>query len=360
MTRRSLGQITQVGPRLWRVRVSGGYDPVSGRRRRPGRTVEGTRADAERALAELTVEVGAGPLTSTSTTLGEYLTLRWLPHAQATVRARTYDGYARAVRKHLGTLADVRMDHLDPWAVDRWQAHLTRQGVPAGARRYAFTVLRIALRQAVRWRLIDADPTEAATRPRPTRGYEPVVLTAAQAQEVLAAFTGHALEPLVVLALGAGLRRSEALGLRWGDVDLDAGLVAVQRGFHGAYGYEQPKSLRSARVIALPSWAVGRLRGHRGAPLAPVVASSAGTPLDPSAASRRFRARLREVAGPDVPLKDLRHSHGTLALASGTDVVVVSRRLGHADVATTSRFYLRPHRSEDAAAAARLDDLLGD
>lgn len=290
-------------------------------------------------------------------TVSAFVRDMWLPHLEGRVRSgslrrRTLEGYASKMDNHvLPYLGAIRLDRLDTYAVDRWLAAMTAAGVSAHTRRHAFRIAHNAVRAATRWRLRRDNPLDGVQCPTvPERAV--VALSAAQANAVLDAFAGHEMEPIVVLCLAAGLRRSEVCALDWSDVDLSTGTVTVRRGRHERAGEvwdEPPKTERSKREVSLPAWALEALSRH--AAVGPV------TSLSPERVSYRYRKHLAASGLPDVPLMNLRHTHATLALAAGVDVVVVSRRLGHSTVATTDRFYLAPGRDADRDAADRLDGL---
>jgi len=179
----------------------------------------------------------------------------------------------------------------------------------------------------------------------------PEVLTAKEANQYLDAFQGHVLEPIVVLALGAGLRRSELAGLQWGDFDFEKGTVTISRGHHDRAGgviVEPPKSTTSNRVVALPAWAVDVLEPMRG--LGPVVVED-GKAMRPRRISDLYLERIQEKDLRKISLKNLRHTHATLMIEAGVDLFTVSRRLGHSTVAVTQMHYVKPSQEADRQAA---------
>lgn len=352
MTRRAAGSIERLARDRWRVRVSAGHDPATGRRVRASRVVRGGRGDAEQALARLLLDTGHG--VSPTMTVATYLLDVYLPHKQVTVRPRTLDGYEARLRghvvPHVGTL---RLDALSPYVLDRWVATLRASGMREANLLNTYRVLAAALRQAVAWRLIDTNPLASVPAPRRPRR-EVTTLTIEQARTLLDAARDSDAWPVVLLALAAGLRRSEIAGLTWADLDLDAGVLRVERGVHvrrGTLIIEPPKSATSRRAVSLPPWAIDGLRPLRGLGY---VASPDGSLPNPDALSRAYK-RVADPLGITLPLRDLRHTHATLLLAAGVDLVIVSRRLGHSTIAVTDQHYLRPHRSADEDAAARLD-----
>ena len=164
-----------------------------------------------------------------------------------------------------------------------------------------------------------------------------------------------------------GLRRGEALGLRWQDVDLEAGRLAVRRALVPC-GREvlvsEPKTARGRRVVALDPETVAVLKGQAARQLEEqqaaqswtdtglVFTSEDGEALHPEVVSRFFRKAVKEAMLPDIRLHDLRHTHATLALRAGIHPKVVSERLGHATVAITLDTYSHaiPAMQEEAAA----------
>jgi len=225
-------------------------------------------------------------------------------------------------------------------------------------RLHAYRVLHQAIRKALQWQVMDRDPMLAVKAPRPLP-HDPEVLTLEEAQAFLSAFKGTEVEPAIVLALAAGLRRSEICGLDGDDIDLEAKTVRIRRGMHGSskgdVWFEEPKSRTSRRVVSLPEWACAALSAHV-SPDTPLLRVG-GERMNPAALSARYVAYRDKFELRKVPLRDLRHTHATLALAAGVDVVVVSRRLGHSTIAVTDSYYLRPHRSADEAAAAAIESM---
>ena len=169
-----------------------------------------------------------------------------------------------------------------------------------------------------------------------------------------------------VLAL-RGLRRGEACGLEWRDVDLDAGTAAIvrQRIVVGNKVKEgPPKSHAGQRVIALDSSTVAVLREHRRKQLerrlalgsvwidsGKVFCRATGAALDPHAISKRFRALIKASDLPPIRLHDLRHGAASLMIAAGVDMKVIQETLGHSSMTLTANTYtsVYPDVAQDAA-----------
>jgi integrase len=173
---------------------------------------------------------------------------------------------------------------------------------------------------------------------------------------------------LFALVLSSGLRRGEAIALRWSDVDLDAGALRVVRSIitvGGQVQVSEPKTARGRRRIALDPTTVGLLRRQRARQVQRQLLAGAlwreddlvfsrddGTSLRPDHVSRSF-ARFAKTA--DVPvnrLHDARHTAASFMLAAGVPAKVASERLGHSSISLTLDTYshVLPGLDEDAAA----------
>jgi integrase len=170
---------------------------------------------------------------------------------------------------------------------------------------------------------------------------------------LLEAAEGTELQAAIAVAIGTGLRRGELLALRWSDLDLDARRLTVRRSLETIEGVTRtkpPKTARSARTIALPPFVGNILRAERKKQAELrlllglgreddgwVFVRSDGSQWEPGAFSLAFARFVKRAELPHIRFHDLRHSFGTLALASGVDLQTVSRALGHESAAITSR-----------------------
>jgi integrase len=184
-------------------------------------------------------------------TVGEYLE-RWLNDSvRGSVKPVTFENRERLVRNHIAmSLGHVKLKNLTPAHIQGFYRAKLDAGLAPSSVRLLHAILHKALKQAVRWELLPRNACEAVDPPKlQTEEIQP--LDADQAKALLEAARGDRLEALYVLAVTAGLRIGELLGLKWEDVDLKRGVLHVRRTQLGA-GLPLPH-LRMKRGGALRS-----------------------------------------------------------------------------------------------------------
>jgi len=341
-----------------------------------------TKAQAVEAMNGLQTAASSGTSVEASrATLGEYLE-QWLQAVRPPViRGGTWRGYALNLRRHISPrLGTVALQQLTRASLKAAYVDLAEHGSPSSGPFSAKTVhnihltIRKALADAVEDRLLAANPADGAhrlVRDRPQ-------MHTWRARELAAFLASVQNDPLFALwrlAATTGMRRGELLGLRWQEVDLEAGkLQVVQQRVRGADGftYGPPKTDRGRRSIALDPLTVRALGAHRQeqAVIRPtfsvgydvdadlVFARADGSPLDPDTVTGLFERKVRTAGLPIIRLHDLRHTHATLALAAGIHPKVVQERLGHSSITMTLDLYSHAVPAMEAEAATRIAALV--
>lgn len=371
------GNITRRGKSSWRLKFDVGTDPATAKRLTRFVTVRGKRQDAEKELSRLVSAAYDGTLVEPSkVTVAEYLRA-WLagPHGLSPKSAERYlQLIEQQIIPHLGAYP---LQKLKPAHVDDWHATLIRAGGKDGRPLSARTVSqahRILHRGLARAVAIEALSRNVASvvPPPPVEHNEVEILAAEQMVEVLEKLHGHPLYSIGAIALATGMRRGELLAVRWSDVDLEGAVLRVERSLEDTKAglrFKSPKTRNGRRSISLPSNAVDVLRAHRRQQLelrvalglgkpnknALVFCTEDGSPLSPGYVSGAWRTAVLSRKLPKVTFHALRHSHASALIASGLDVVTVSRRLGHASPVVTLTVYAHLFHKTDAAAADAIE-----
>lgn len=366
------GYVTRKRDRYYAV-IYEGLDPVNGRERRSWHAAGNDRTEAERLAERLAAGYNGRNDEVRSLTFGAYLTRQWLPGKKLTLATSTYRGYVHKTERHiLPALGTTRLRGLRPGHLETLYDRMLH---PSDGRRAlapktvyeVHLIIRGALGDAVRRGLISRNLALVAHAPRlrSIPKVEQQSWTAEQLQTFLRAAAGHRLFPALWLSAMTGMRRSELLGLRWTDIDLDKATISINRGLV-AIGYElhesRGKTDNSRRPVDLDPTTV--LRGWRALQAAEydavgiddpgwAFADAEGRRIHPHAISQAFERVARRAGVPAIRLHDLRHTHGTLLIKDGVPVKVVSERLGHANIAFTIETYqdVLPGMQGDAARA---------
>jgi integrase len=185
--------------------------------------------------------------------------------------------------------------------------------------------------------------------------YEIQPITPEQARQFLEAIKGNRLEALFTVALSLGLRRGEALGLRWQDIDFEKRTLRVHQSLariNKKLVLSEPKTKSSRRILDLPATLAARLKEHRTRQLEDrmavgtrwvetglVFTSGIGTPVDPRHVKRHLDPLLTKAGLPHFRVHDLRHFCASLLLAQGVPLKVVSDLLGHTQISITADLY---------------------
>jgi len=363
---RKTGQIVGRGRHRWLVRVFLGRDCETRKRRYHSRIVRGPVRHAQIYLNKVLRDRDLGcQVAGAEITLNEYLD-RWLETAaKPRLREKSYRSYESLLRRYVRpSLGPRNLAAICPLDIQAVYQQLVERGLSARTIRYTHSVLRSAMRQAIRWRLLADDPTNGAQLPRQRRR-ELRVLTAEQSRSFLEAARQTVYGPVFAVALTTAARPSEYLALKWQDLNWERGTVSVARTLEkvsGGWRFAETKRARSRRVIKLQEWVLELLEdlhaerksaggGWPGASDV-IFTTPSGRPIDSDNLAKRFKSILEQAGLPLIRLYDLRHTGATLALAAGVPPKVVSEQLGHASAAFTLDIYshLLPHMQEEAAA----------
>jgi integrase len=335
---------------------------VDGKRKRKWTPAGATQAEADDKLTEVMGAVKRGVyVNATRVTVEKFLIEQWLPAARATVKPSTAELYATIIDiyvvPHIGgvRLQELRGSHLNRlYATLSTTGSRSRKPLAPKTIRNVHTLLHRACRDAVRWELVARNVTESADPPK-----VPAPAVAHWSADTVRAFLGSCeadrLFPLWHTIATTGLRRGEALALRWADLELDHGRASISRTLswvNKTSSFTEPKTAKSRRVVPLPTETVAVLREHRKRQLRErlaaaevyvdsglVFAQEDGTPLPPKRISKAFGRAVERSGLPALTVHGLRHTFATVALGAGVQTKLVSDVLGHSSSSITADIY---------------------
>src|SRR3954469_9513190 len=351
----------------WHGYVSVGYK-LDGRLDRRHVT-GGSRGVVADKVRELERQRDSGTVTETSTpTVAAWLD-HWLTNiAPRRVRQRTVESYESSVRKHLiPSIGRHRLDRLRPEHLDQLYMQLLDAGYSPATVLRDHRILSRALTVAMQRGHIARNVASLVDPPRQEQSDIATALNVEEARSVVQAAGGTRNAARWTVALALGLRQSETLALQWKDIDLLANTLTVRRSIHRVRGgliYEEPKTRRSQRTLALPLPLVAALHQHKTVQLGErmlagsewhdedlVFAQSNGRPIDKKSDYDDWTRLLQTAGVRHVRLHDGRHTAATLLLTENVHPRVVMELLGHSQMRTTMDIYshVMPALAREAA-----------
>lgn len=295
---------------------------------------------------------------------------------------QTLEVYMDHIENHiLPELGHMRLDQIKPIHVVNFLSSLKKvncEEMAVSTKQYVYRVLRNIMERATEWKIIEENPVASVQKSQERDAVEKDanVYNEEEVENLLIA----AMEDLphwrvfISLAIAAGLRRGELLGLEWSHVDLEKGLIQINqiitRGKAGKPTIKRPKSRKSKRVISLPDSVIEELKQYRSNWKKEKIRTrdmwvedeheflfcnengSHFYPTTPTTWWRRFttRANVRFIR-----LHDLRHTSATLLINQGVHAKIISERLGHSNIRITMDTYGHALQTADKEAAQKID-----
>lgn len=329
-----------------------------------------SKREADKALALFVADVERGeyrraePEPKADTLTVAQLVRRYMEWRRPDLAATTLANYAHmaeVIDTHpLGRMAadDVKVMDVESFG----RTVTAKVGAPTAQK--CHWLLSGAFRLAVKYELVTTNPVASADAPRlPKSKARPP--TPDELAVIIAKATTDATKALIIFTASTGARRGEVCGLRWSDVDLDAGTVTIRHSYDD-FGNLKDTKTANVRVLPLDDYTLGVLRSHRLATAERLLEAGQklsgttpvfGTPEAPQAhytphAMGRVITRLVKRAGiTGVTMHSLRHFAGTHMIAAGLDARTAADRLGHASPTTTLRRYTHSTGTNDRRAA---------
>lgn len=348
------------------------HDPVTGERKRVTIGTYRTKKEAQQAERDALTQQERGTLLDPAKTTVAEMLESWLMTKHGEITGQSIRDYEIIIRKHvIPALGSIPVQKLTAPRLQAQYGTWAAEGMSARMIRGCHMRLSQALRQAVRFGLVASNICDSVNPPKLGRS-KADTWNGQEAATFLDLAITDSMHPLWNLLLLEGMRRGEALGLRWRDLNWERGTahisqtVAPNKADRGkAMIQDRTKTPAGARSVRLTKRTIAALKEHRTAQLARrlaapewqdndlIVCTSKGTPINPGNVSRSYDLLILKSGLRRIRVHDLRHTHATLLLLEGTPAKIVSERLGHASIGITLDLYshVLPDMQDDAADA---------
>lgn len=315
-----------------------------------------SKKEAEKFLREIIGNIESGLMVKGSDVLLKDFLFEWLAdYSKISVLAEnTYRGYLTNIKNHINpVIGNIKLNSLKPEHIDKLLLSMSNKGLSVTTQRYVIAVLRKSLNWAVKRRILSYNAVSYIDIPKAEK-YKPTVLDEKQLKILLDYCYNEPKLTVVSLIALLGLRRGEALGLKWSDFDFENKKVHIQRTatpLQGGYHFSDCKTDDSNRWLSLPDIAViiiERWKIYQTDLCCSVDNSNCdnfvfcnytGKIISCSTIRRYFNKALNDCNLPHIRIHDLRHSYATLLLSKNIAPKVTSAMLGHSDTRTTLDIY---------------------
>jgi len=296
------------------------------------------------------------------------------------VAPTTFESYSYIVKKYLiPGLGNIKLCNLKPQHLQRFYADKLQLGLSPRSVLHMHVTLHKAFKSAFKTGVLSRNPIDLVDPPKVER-HEMKTMT----EEDIGRFLDEARKgdyySLFYIYLFTGIRRNEALALRWSDVDLLGCQLSISKTMqflNNKVSYKSPKTANSRRLVALSPSTCAVLTLHRetqneirkykeDSPVSddePLVSDddlvfcqSDGNPYLPNTISHAWIKLVKRCGLDGVRLHDARHTHATLLFKSGVSAKVIQERLGHSSVAFTMNTYAHVSPGMQKQAANQFDD----
>ena len=364
----------------WEARCTVGYDPGTGKQIQ--RSFSGkTQKEVREKLQTATLAVNEGTYQEPSKmTVGEWLEI-WQTEYLGGVKPFTVLNYQQHIKNHIKpALGAIRLDALNPHTIQSFYNSLSKpQGDKPGLSpktvKCIHGITHKALQQAVKIGYLRLNPSNGCELPKVERKeIKPLDNEAIAA--FLKAIQGHRFEAVYITTLFTGMRRGEICGLTWDCVDLEKGIILINKQLQNIPG--QPGEFRlssvkngKGRTIAVAPFVVDVLRKHKVQQAMMqleagslwqdrkyVFTDEVGNHISPHTVYHNYKRLVASIGLPEARFHDLRHSYAVAAIRSGDDIKTVQGNLGHHAASFTLDVYGHVTEEMKKASADRMEQFI--
>lgn len=345
----------------------------------------GNKREAQRAAQEIAGKFEEGKIVAYPRTPFWQWLETWLEQKENEVDRITFQGYASYYRNHIGPYFkqhNVTLNDISPQDIQLYYNRKAQKpgehvkGKLSGKSLHDHhIVIRGALQDAVKKNIIPYNPADRVTLPKKQK-YVGNFYTQEQSKALLGAIKGTVIEYIVTFTIVYGLRRSEAVGLKWSAINFENDTFTIEATvvrFSEILEKQTTKNQASHRTYPMTpdirqmllsikerQEEMKELLGSSYVDSGYVFTWDDGRILNPDFVSRKFTQILKANGLPHIRYHDLRHTTASLLIAKGYDIKRVSEWLGHSDIATTANIYGHLSFENKKGTLAAMSDLLSD
>jgi len=364
----------------WTYRVDLGI--VDGKRRQKKKRGFRTQREANDALTNFIKTYDKDNIIdSKGMSVGEYLD-SWLTNYASSVSKSTASSYKRCIKYQLSDLSDIPLNKLNPIIIQTYYTQLLEKYSPTSVN-YAHRILKMSMKQAVRWKLIPYSPVDAVETPKKAH-IETETLTIDEIDLLKKYLCENNRDFYIPFMVGVttGMRRGEIAALEWSDISFENARIHVNRAMKRIdkeIEISAPKNKSSSRSIGMTQslittlklWKINQMKNKvrygefygenivSGKRRDFVCTYENGKYIPLDYYSRTLRRSMKAL-GIDkyVRFHDLRHTHATLLLEQNVEAKIVQDRLGHSNISTTMDLYSHVTKNAQDRAVEKLDEII--
>ncbi len=375
------GSVYKQSNGTWSYIIDIGY--IDGKRKQKRKKGFRTQKDANTALTEFKKNYSENYLVdSKGMTVGEYLD-QWITNHATSVSRSTIVSYQSVIKYQLAMLSDNMLEDLNPFIIQSFYTILLEKNYSPTSVNYAHRILKMALTQAVKWKLIPYNPTDAVETPRIAH-IEIETLSIDEIDRLKKYLLDNNPDYYIPFMIGVttGMRRGEIAALEWSDINFENGRISVSRAMKKIdkeIEISAPKNKSSYRSIGmtnslmniLKKWKMTQMENkiRYGQYYCENLISGKKRDLICTWENGKFiplgyyavglkKALIKLRINKHVRFHDLRHTHATLLLEQNVEAKIVQERLGHSNISTTMDIYSHVTRNTQNRAVEKLNEIL--
>lgn len=319
-------------------------------------TICGNKRKAETVLHKLLAKYEGFSNIQSDILFCDYI-LKWLEYSKNHLENTTFEGYKNSVENHIYPYflsKKIKLCDIDARQISEYYRYKISQGLSSSTIRRHHANIRKCLQDAMIDDIIPTNPADKVRLPKTVK-YAAKFYDTSQIKALLDCAVGTDIEPIVILSVCYGLRRSEVLGLKWSAIDFVENKIQIDYTITRINTQcEKPrtKNLSSNRTLPLIPYAKNYLKHLKDIQSANaklfgncytqndfVCKKIDGKPFRTDEVSHKFSRLLKKNGLPHIRLHDLRHSCASMLIAEGVDIKVIQEWLGHSSIATTGNIY---------------------